>query len=109
MEIMRISPPQMQEKLKEAMGDDLAYVGFNQSLRKDMTVGRRTKTLYVTGLAENQHSHEKSEDHLWQKCSVIKIFRKNAITLFCRKKQQKVKGRCQCRWENSQKLKLNET
>ena len=41
------------EKLKEAMGDDLAYVGFNQSLRKDMTVGRRTKTLYVTGLAEN--------------------------------------------------------
>lgn len=41
------------EKLKEAMGDDLAYVGFNQSLRKDMTVGRRTKTLYVSGLAEN--------------------------------------------------------
>lgn len=41
------------EKLKEAMGDDLAYVGFNQSMRKDMTVGRRTKTLYVSGLAEN--------------------------------------------------------
>ena len=41
------------EKIKEAMGDDLAYVGFNQSMRKDMTVGRRTKTLYVSGLAEN--------------------------------------------------------
>lgn len=41
------------EKLKEVMGDDLAYVGFNQSMRKDMTVGRRTKTLYVSGLAEN--------------------------------------------------------
>lgn len=41
------------EKIKEAMGDSLAYVGFNQNLRKDMTVGRRTKTLNVNGLAEN--------------------------------------------------------
>lgn len=41
------------EKVKEAMGDSLAYVGFNQNLRKDMTVGRRTKTLNVNGLAEN--------------------------------------------------------
>ncbi|WP_394266614.1 ABC transporter permease [Anaerotignum sp.] len=41
------------EKVKEAMGDSLAYVGFNQNMRKDMTVGRRTKTLNVNGLAEN--------------------------------------------------------
>lgn len=41
------------EIVKEAMGDSLAYVGFNQSSRKDMTVGRRTKTMYVSGLAEN--------------------------------------------------------
>lgn len=41
------------EIIKEAMGDDLSYVGFNSMQRTDMTVGRRSQTLYLSGLAEN--------------------------------------------------------
>ncbi len=39
--------------IKEAMGDSLSYVGFQFSNRTDMRVGRKNKTLYMTGLAEN--------------------------------------------------------
>ncbi|MBM6830039.1 ABC transporter permease [Anaerotignum lactatifermentans] len=41
------------DRLKEAMGDSLRYVGFNQSTRTDLSVGRRTSKISVTGLAEN--------------------------------------------------------
>lgn len=41
------------ENIKEAMGDSLSYVGFQFSNRTDMRVGRKNKTLYMTGLAEN--------------------------------------------------------
>lgn len=40
-------------RLKEAMGDSLSYVGFNQSTRTDLNVGRRSSKITVTGLAEN--------------------------------------------------------
>ncbi len=41
------------QTVQEAMGDDLAYVGFNQTERKDMRVGRKTSTVYYNGLAKN--------------------------------------------------------
>ncbi len=41
------------DRLKEAMGDSISYVGFNQSTRTDLKAGRRSSTVYVTGLAEN--------------------------------------------------------
>ena len=41
------------ENIKEAMGESLSYVGFQFSNRTDMRVGRKNKTLYMTGLAEN--------------------------------------------------------
>lgn len=41
------------DRLKEAMGDSLSYVGFNQSTRTDLSVGRRSSKINVTGLAEN--------------------------------------------------------
>ncbi len=41
------------KNIKEAMGDSISYVGFQYSSRTDMKVGRKSKTLYVSGLAEN--------------------------------------------------------
>lgn len=41
------------ENIKEAMGDAVSYVGFQSSQRTDMKAGRKTSTLYLSGLAEN--------------------------------------------------------
>ncbi|WP_313524752.1 ABC transporter permease [Anaerotignum sp.] len=41
------------EQLKEAMGGDVTYVGFRSTERADIKVGRKTETVYVTGLSEN--------------------------------------------------------
>lgn len=41
------------ERLKEALGDDLTYVGFQSSERGEFQAGRRKETVYMNGLAEN--------------------------------------------------------
>lgn len=41
------------KNIKEAMGDSLSYVGFQFSNRTDLRVGRKNKTIYMNGLAEN--------------------------------------------------------
>lgn len=41
------------ELVKEAMGDDLTYVGFQSGERTEMVAGRKKEKLYLNGLAEN--------------------------------------------------------
>lgn len=41
------------ERVKDAMGDDLTYVGFQTGERTEMIAGRKKETLYLKGLAEN--------------------------------------------------------
>lgn len=41
------------ERLKEAMGDAITYVGFGSNERIDFTVGRKTEKIELTGMAEN--------------------------------------------------------
>lgn len=41
------------ERVKEAIGDLLDYVGMSQAERCDFKVGRKTEKAYLTGLAEN--------------------------------------------------------
>ena len=41
------------ERIKEALGDDLTYVGFGSGERTDLIAGRKRQKLYLSGLAEN--------------------------------------------------------
>ncbi|MBQ9091116.1 MAG: ABC transporter permease [Anaerotignum sp.] len=41
------------ERVKEAMGDDLTYVGFYAQERCELKAGRKKETVYLTGMAEN--------------------------------------------------------
>ena len=41
------------ERLKEAMGDDLTYVGFETGERTDLQAGRKKEKVIISGLAEN--------------------------------------------------------
>ena len=41
------------ERLKEAMGDDLTYVGFETGERTDLQAGRKKEKVNISGLAEN--------------------------------------------------------
>ena len=41
------------ERIKEALGDDLTYMGFQTGERTDMIAGRKRQKLYLSGLAEN--------------------------------------------------------
>lgn len=41
------------ERLKEAMGDDLTYVGFETGERTDLQAGRKKEKVLISGLAEN--------------------------------------------------------
>ena len=52
------------ENIKEAMGDAVSYVGFQSSQRTDMKAGRKTSTLYLSGLAENPTALKLSLIHI---------------------------------------------
>lgn len=41
------------DRIKEALGDDLTYVGFQSGERTDMIAGRKRQKLYLSGLSEN--------------------------------------------------------
>lgn len=41
------------DRIKEALGDDLTYMGFQTGDRTDMIAGRKRQKLYLSGLAEN--------------------------------------------------------
>lgn len=45
--------PEDVERLKEALGDDLTYIGFETGGRTDLQAGRKKEKVNISGLAEN--------------------------------------------------------